>query len=445
MTTTVRRSIVLLALALAAAPALFAQRIALVPLADYTVLAWNDLGMHCLNPTYDTAVILPPYNNLVAQVIKRGSPPKVITSGITVQYRLENNTSSASKRSFGQFWKNGVALFGKVFGVSTLAVDTGLKGKRLSGAMDVAGDRFAAVGVPAVPVDDAGVWNPYQVAVITVKDASGKVLVETRCTVPTSDEINCAKCHGANPFPDILAKHDRAMGTSLKASTPVLCASCHDSPALGTTGGQAGMYLSRAVHGFHASVANPPSCYDCHPGQQTKCTRSTRHMAADGNCTSCHGTLQIVASSIADVGSGSGRVPWGTEPKCVTCHAGVAQVDTGTTLYRNAVGHGGVACAACHGSPHAMIPTSDVGSFKNWDNYQALQYQGYTGVVKSIGSCGVCHRSSRGENPAGGEFAETHGNTPPEQPNGCATCHTSIPVRTGSWPHAYQWKNSVSR
>ena len=27
---------------------------------DYTLLAWNDLGMHCLNPTYDTLVILPP-------------------------------------------------------------------------------------------------------------------------------------------------------------------------------------------------------------------------------------------------------------------------------------------------------------------------------------------------------------------------------------------------
>jgi len=29
---------------------------------DYSVFAWNDLGMHCLNPTYDKLVILPPYN-----------------------------------------------------------------------------------------------------------------------------------------------------------------------------------------------------------------------------------------------------------------------------------------------------------------------------------------------------------------------------------------------
>ena len=26
----------------------------------YVVFAWNDLGMHCLNPSYDKAVILPP-------------------------------------------------------------------------------------------------------------------------------------------------------------------------------------------------------------------------------------------------------------------------------------------------------------------------------------------------------------------------------------------------
>ena len=42
---------------------------------DYVVLAWNDLGMHCLNPTYDQLIILPPYNTLWAQVVERGDPP----------------------------------------------------------------------------------------------------------------------------------------------------------------------------------------------------------------------------------------------------------------------------------------------------------------------------------------------------------------------------------
>jgi hypothetical protein len=47
-----------------------------VPSSSYVLLAWNDLGMHCLNPSYDTAIILPPYNTLWAQVVQRGSPPR---------------------------------------------------------------------------------------------------------------------------------------------------------------------------------------------------------------------------------------------------------------------------------------------------------------------------------------------------------------------------------
>ncbi len=42
---------------------------------DYVVLGWNNLGMHCINPSYDTLALLPPFNNLWVQVIKRGNPP----------------------------------------------------------------------------------------------------------------------------------------------------------------------------------------------------------------------------------------------------------------------------------------------------------------------------------------------------------------------------------
>ena len=91
----------------------------------YVVFAWNDLGMHCLNPTYDTAVLLPPYNTVWAQVIKRGNPPQVVTAGISLEYRIVNNTASYTKTygdsKFGQFWDNCLALFGV-----SLAHDKGL-------------------------------------------------------------------------------------------------------------------------------------------------------------------------------------------------------------------------------------------------------------------------------------------------------------------------------
>ena len=88
---------------------------------QYVVFAWNDLGMHCLNPSYDTAVILPPYNTVWAQVVQRGNPPQIITSGLTAEYRILNNTTSSNKGTFGQFW----TYVQQLFGVS-LASDTGL-------------------------------------------------------------------------------------------------------------------------------------------------------------------------------------------------------------------------------------------------------------------------------------------------------------------------------
>ena len=396
--------------------------------AVYSVFAWNDLGMHCLNPSYDKLVILPPFNNITVQVVKRGSPPEVVTSGITVSFKLKNNTASYNKRQYGGFWDNSNKLFG-----ATLTHDIGLKGNGLAGDMASTGNYFIAEGVPVVPVNDNGTWNPFQVAEITVSDANGKVLATTEATVPTSDEINCAKCHGTNAFDDILSKHDSDHGTSLSlpANQPVLCASCHPSPALGiTTGPQ--MYLSRAIHGSHASK-NGITCYDCHPGATTKCSRSIAHTADNGNCTTCHGSMANVAESIAT----GGRIPWANEPACATCHTGVTGVATGNTLYRNSEGHGNLHCSACHGSPHAMVPTTQVS-----DNFQSKQYQGFTSKIKTIGSCGVCHDTSRGGGSDAGEFTEKHGSMNPEELTGCNACHTSVPSNTASWPHAFTWKNS---
>ena len=270
-----------------------------------------------------------------------------------------------------------------------------------------------------------------QVAVVTVRNSSGTVLARTKATVPVSDEINCSKCHGQDPWRDLLADHDRLHETNLIDSVPLLCAECHGSPALGTSGpGSSGIYLSKAIHGSHAT--RNALCYDCHPGQQSWCNRSVRHASADGNCVTCHGSLAEVASSIPGA-----RIPWVNEPACADCHTGASGVATGQTLYRNATWHGQVYCAACHGSPHAMYP-----SYVEMDNYQPLQYQGFTGRMKTIGSCGVCHENSRGEEDDIDEFGEKHGGVSPERPTGCNACHTSVPTKTASWPHAYQWRNS---
>lgn len=397
---------------------------------EYVVFAWNDLGMHCLNPSYDEMVILPPYNTVFVQVVKRGNPPQIITTGLTVEYSIVNNTSSYGKREYGGFWD----YFSNLFGGTAPAHDIGLTGTSLSGTMTAQSDHFLAEGIAVTPVNDDGVWDPMQVIEIKVKNTSGNLLASTQATVPTSDEINCAKCHTSGTtsvFTNILQAHDVEEGTSLLNQKPVLCASCHGSPALGISGpGSSGKYFSEAIHGFHANKG--ASCYDCHPGASTKCNRSLAHMGSnnDGNCETCHGTMSNVATTIQ---TGS-RIPWVNEPKCVSCHTGVQEVETNTTLYRNAHGHGDLYCAACHGSPHAMYPSREAK-----DNYQAKQYQGNT--IKTIGSCGICHGNSRGEG-AGGDFSETHGGSNPEHTNSCHICHTAISSTTTNWPHAYTWTNS---
>jgi len=406
-------------------PSPLVGNISLLNSTQYVVFAWNDLGMHCSNPTYDKAVLLPPYNNIWAQVVKRGNPPQIITSGLTVEYQFVNNTSSYNKEFYGQFWDNAKALFGV-----ELVKDTGLNlvdpaiHNGMSGTMVAKADHFQADGIPITPINDDGTWNPYQIGQITVKDASGNIIARTLTTVPISSEINCSKCHGADAFQDVLIKHDNTNGTSLVSMEPVLCAGCHGDPALGVakTGNK---YLSDAVHGFHSTVSPQPSCYDCHPGAVTKCSRSIAHTSVNGNCITCHGDLADVAGSIQ-----KGRVPWANEPACVTCHPGVAQVDTHNSLYRNSTGHGGMYCTSCHSSPHAMVPTSVI-----VDNYQSLQYQG---AAKAIGSCGACHSTSKGHADLG-DFMEEHAGNNPRVPNACAICHTAVSIDTTRWPHAFQW------
>jgi hypothetical protein len=150
--------------------------------------------MHCLNPSDNNAMILPPYNTVWAQVIQRGNPPRVLTTGIAVEYSIEGNTYSYGKRSYGQLWDNVLKLFGvslphdKGLNLDNPAINNGL-----SGAMVMKADHFQVNGIPVTLVNDSGVWSPFQAAIITVKDQAGNLLATTRTTVPTSDEINCAK------------------------------------------------------------------------------------------------------------------------------------------------------------------------------------------------------------------------------------------------------------
>ena len=408
-----------------------------IPAADmsYIVLAWSDMGMHWFSATYDKEVLLPPYNTLWAQVIKRGDPPEIVTTGVTLEYRIVGNTYSYGKTgtdpynfSYAGFWDNSLDLYGVA-----LAPDTGLNlvdpdiHNGLTGTMLLKDNHFEVDGVPVVPVDDAGTRNAFQVAEIIVRDASTSAeLARTRATVPTSDETHCTTCHG-QPFSDgaigsVLEEHDEGQETTFAADgVPVVCADCHGTPALGQTGaGSSGLYLSQAIHGFHSPTT--AACLNCHPGATKKFNRSIAHTATSENCANCHVSMASLASTIA-----AGRVPWEREPACVDCHKFVAEVGTGTTLYHNAQAHEGISCAACHGSAHAQVPSENED-----DNGQALQYQN---KAVALGSCRVCHSNSKGGGLTG--IVEAHGG---DRPTACMVCHTG-PIRTNNpyeYPHRFQ-------
>ncbi|MFA6244340.1 MAG: hypothetical protein WC655_25580, partial [Candidatus Hydrogenedentales bacterium] len=156
------------------------------------MLGYNDLGMHCMNQDFSTLMILPPYNTLHAQVIeRRGEEPRIVTSGVTVEYSIPGNTDSTDDTNF---WDYAPALFG----IPSLTANIGLTGNGLSGTMSPTGDNdWAVTGIPITPIDDDGNENAYQLSQIVVKLA-GQQKASTQAVVPVSWEISCDLCHVPN-------------------------------------------------------------------------------------------------------------------------------------------------------------------------------------------------------------------------------------------------------
>lgn len=438
---------------------------------EFKLIGWNDLGMHCLDDSFEVFSILPPYNTLWAQLVRQptdGGTPQIVTEGVTIEYGFVDNSYSTGKIDFWDY-VNGL------FGVS-LPPNIGLTGLGMTGQMAAKTDHFEAVGVPLTPYNDSDLTNPnpFQLAHLVAKDSTtGVILAETTFVAPVSNEIDCKNCHSDGQQEDIatgdvrrniLALHDKEEDTNLRNSEPVLCAGCHASAALGTTGVAGVPNLSRAMHSKHAEViadggdggndgdgddgggdgdasplqtdgdwdtvtqvigwirgeptaakapglaapavpvpAGKQDCYQCHPGNETSCLRGV--MAAAGMwCTDCHGEMQDVASE--------DRTPWVDEPKCADCH-GADHAENPDTLFRNSTGHGGLYCSTCHGSTHAILPSTEP-----LDNMQVIALQGYAGTLQE---CTVCHGDNVPDGPG------PHGMV---NPNGGTATPTPVPTAT---------------
>lgn len=404
---------------------------------DYVLLAWNDLGMHCISDNEAYFSFLPPANTLEAQLIRRGNPPSLVKEGVELAYEVEKGFENP-ERHVG-FWDYSKPLFG-----TQLAKGIGLFGKGVKGVMDPEkeGKGFIAAGVPVVPYNDNGSYNPYPTFAVTAKDGkTGAVLASTRMVAPVSTEMGCRNCHEGpwrtesksgvsdETAANFLDLHDRINGTQLLAGArkgqPSLCQSCHADPALGAKGKPEVLNFSSAMHGWHANyidLEDSTSCQLCHPSfarGNTRCLRDL-HGQMGVECVSCHGTLQEHALSllkaqaelpaapklmarlkVKDAPAVKGRVPWVNEPDCLTCHKDYLPPESRPSafntwnqdfsqLYRQRTDPKGIRCEACHSSTHAVYPAMN--SFgKDRDVIQPLQYQGKAMPIGSDRDCGVCH------------------------------------------------------
>ncbi|PIE75756.1 cytochrome C, partial [bacterium DOLJORAL78_65_58] len=418
---------------------------------EYVLLAWNNLGMHCLSDSDPHFVILPPANEIQAQLILRGDTPEVVTEGVTITYAApEGFRNPAGEVRFWDFEDQN-------FGVE-LEKNVGLKGMPMSGELHLMEDHgyFEAAMVPVAPYEN-GHYNPYPLFTIEAKDSeTGEVLARTRTVVPTATEMGCKNCHGGRwrvdgvaGFSDatsaaVLAVHDKHSRTRLlamaEAGRPRLCSSCHEDPATGT-GAYSGkedfehgdlLNLPAAIHGWHANYLSgrgAEACAFCHPSNPagaTKCLRGGHSRNLD--CTNCHGTMEDHALGLlqAEHDKGKpgaarlmahlqpvavdskdeivGRVPWLQEPDCYACHEDYEHPDPSeasavyqwvegpSELYRFSMDESEMLkCSACHGPPHATFPTDNDKYGADRDNIQPLQYQNNRRPMGAGGNCKVCH------------------------------------------------------
>ena len=435
--------------------------------------------MHCMDgDDYSVFSILPPYNDLVAQLVDRRTHERV-TQGVTLTYESiadpagSINTYSAGKTNFWDFVQ---PLFGKA-----LQPDVGLTGNPAPSrtpaplAYDAQNDWFTADGIPLTPYDDNGGLNFYPMVRVVARDDQGNELARADVVLPVSNEMNCAACHSsvqsgsaaqtaarpqagwvfdANPERDwkrnILRLHDErhlgeqkfrdalaangldpnGLSASVAAGHPVLCASCHGSNALPGTGIDGIPKLTSALHRTHADVINPRSgmalndardrgaCYLCHPGATTQCLRGAMGKATDaaGNALmSC----QSCHGSMAAVGNPL-RQGWFDEPNCQACH---------------------------HDGKRELAATDASGVLKQWSDTRFATNpdtpmpgvslyrfsKGHGGL-----KCEACHGATHAIYPTSHEndnilavSLQGHAGTIAE----CSVCHESVPQTDHGGPH----------
>ena len=387
--------------------------------AEYVLTAFSIQGMRDVTDAEPYWSLLRPGNMLVAQLIRRGPTPAVISGkdadNVRIHYILDSSYAGGRNSAVAQ---------------GTLKPQTD-------------GASFVSSPIAVLPYTAEGAFAPYPTARVEALDLDGRLLAETRVVLPVSTEIGCRNCH-TGPWKqdgkagisrqtagNILETHDRRNSTRLKEQAEggeiVDCRACHGSAP-------DSLNLSAAVHGFHATMRlkGAEACASCHPSSEAGSTRFFRdfHSMWGLDCTRCHGRMEEHSLSLlraeAEKGvpsalrrllqllpeavSGNGgvkdiapRVPGANLPTCAGCHDFAAKPDSSTATafnkwtknarerYSSALDNtGSLRCPSCHGAPHAVYPASGPDG-DDRDNIQPLQYQKLAAPLGKEGNCAVCH------------------------------------------------------
>lgn len=385
---------------------------------------------------------------------------------------------------------------------------------------------FAADGIPVTPFDDFGRKNSFPLMRVQAKSknasltgTAGQVIASVDSVIPVSAEADCFRCHVssadggggqaacipgldancasegsprsgksfvvARPSEDtatvpaevkrewaadnnIIRLHDAKHGTQLQASTPVVCQSCHYTPALdlahvgplgpgdaNANGREQKIHQtnSRVMHAFHGKFTDlfaddmpPPtdprridaatgkpvvnafvtdklnqSCYQCHPGRSTKCLRGA--MFNGGLiCQDCHGGMQQVGNDFSQKFSTATpfpagadltkRIPWADVPACQSCHTGDAVSNLALTDPNVIRANDGIRLLQAYRTNDTANARAIVATNKrfaeNDANGRVVLYRvskGHSGIF-----CEACHGSTHAEWPVQPEIGTSISN-----------------------------------
>ncbi len=443
---------------------------------NYTLLAWNNLGMHCYDGNdYSIFAILPPLNTVNAQLVNK-TTGGVVTSGVTLTYQATAdttgsiNTISSTKTNFWDYVQ-------ELFGLAP-APDVGLLGAPMASntpaPMTYSAEHnwFEAVGIPITNVDDTNRKNDYPMIEVVARNTAGQVLASTKVVVPVSDMMACRGCHTSNtagnaaanaarpaagwvfdpdPLKDwkknILRLHDEKQAAnpiyasalqakgypdglfnSAMTGKPVLCVACHLSNAYqleaGFPTGIAGIPpLSRALHGLHATKVDPDNGLTldsvdnrntCYHCHPGSVTMCLRGAMSgpDYQCQSCHRKMSNLGSTTRDA--------WLDLPNCQSCHHDGQRETVGIDAQGVPLVWNDRRFATTLNVPLA--------------GKQLYRYSTGHGGLK----CSACHGATHAEYPSREAndnvqsiAVQGHAGTVQE----CVACHATVPITVNGGPH----------